>query len=276
LIKKVFLALSCAIFCTVAQGETEQSGDKPVVYLTFDDGPSSDDVTDRVLAVLERYDAKATFFVTGERARARPEKIAKIASAGHGLGNHTHSHGILTLADDQKIVDELYVTDVYVRAAGVPELSCFRAPFGVTNARVDSIAESMGLQSVGWTIDTRDWDPYSDEDYLARQLEDSRHESVVLMHDGPSLRWRTLQVFSNWMEESAHLYQFEALPECVQPAPAVFADLDAPLPAYTREEVEKVAETIPELIAKLRNYEITLDAEVVAQIDSDLSAQVNP
>jgi len=235
LIKQVFLALSCAIFCTVAQGETEQSGDKPVVYLTFDDGPSSDDVTDRVLAVLERYEA-----------------------------------------DDQKIVDELYVTDVYVRAAGVPELSCFRAPFGVTNARVDSIAESMGLQSVGWTIDTRDWDPYSDEDYLARQLEDSRHESVVLMHDGPSLRWRTLQVFSNWMEESAHLYQFEALPECVQPAPAVFADLDAPLPAYTREEVEKVDETIPELIAKLRNYEITLDAEVVAQIDSDLSAQVNP
>ena len=78
------------------QAGTEESNNKPVVYLTFDDGPSADDVTDRILAVLDRHDAKATFFVTGGRVHANPEKVIRILAAGHGLGNHTHSHGNLT------------------------------------------------------------------------------------------------------------------------------------------------------------------------------------
>ena len=252
------------------QAGTEESNNKPVVYLTFDDGPSADDVTDRILAVLDRHDAKATFFVTGGRVHANPEKVIRILAAGHGLGNHTHSHGNLTLMADQQVSNEFNITNVYVRNAGGPRLSCFRAPFGVTNARVESVAGRIGLQSVGWTIDTRDWDPFMDKDYLAMQLDSSRHESVVLMHDGPNLRWRTLQVFSNWMDDNEDRYQFRALPECMQPLPAAFASLELDLPVYTRE---KVAETIPELIEKIRNYDITLEPEVVAQVSSDLSSQ---
>jgi len=264
----VFLCATCFTF---AHAGTEKNNNKPVVYLTFDDGPSADDVTDRILAVLERYDAKATFFVTGARARANPEKIVRILAAGHGIGNHTHSHGNLTMLADQQVVNELNITNVYVRAAGGPRLSCFRPPFGNTDERVDGIANSLGLQSVGWTIDTRDWDPYMDKDYLAVQLEDSSHESVVLMHDGPKLRWRTLQVFKNWMEDSGHLYQFKALPECLRPLPAAFAKLESTLPPYTRE---KVAETIPELLSKLRNYKITLQPEVVAQLSNNISSEL--
>ena len=262
------MALFCAMCCTFAQANTEQTTNKPVVYLTFDDGPSADGVTERLLAVLDRYDAKATFFVTGERARANPKQIVRILAAGHGLGNHTHSHGNLTLLADQHVANELNLTNVYVRAAGGPRLSCFRAPFGATSARVEDVANRIGLQAVGWTIDTRDWDPYMDKDYFTTQLETSRHESVVLMHDGPKLRWRTLQVFSNWMRSSGHLYEFKALPECVQPLPARFASLESTLPPYERE---KVKETIPELIAKIRNYDITLEAEVVAQISKELN-----
>lgn len=269
LIKQAFLAFLCAICCTFAQaGTDQQTSNKPVVYLTFDDGPSADDVTDRILAVLDQYNAQATFFVTGARASANPEKIVRILAAGHGIGNHTHSHGNLTLLADQHVVNELNITNVYVRAAGGPRLSCFRAPFGNTDARVDGIANDLGLQTVGWTIDTRDWNPYMDNDYLATQLDDSRHESIVLMHDGPKSRWRTLQVFSNWMKENASSYQFKALPECMQPLPATFAKLESTLTPYKRE---KVAESIPELLAKLRTYKITLEAEVVAQISSELS-----
>lgn len=264
-------ALLCAMLCTVAQAGTEQQSiNKPTVYLTFDDGPSADGVTERLLDVLARYDATATFFVTGARVRANPEKIVRILAAGHGLGNHTHSHGNLTLLGDQQVQNELSITNVYVRAAGGPRLSCFRPPFGSTDGRVDGIAQRMGMRSVGWTIDTRDWDPYIDKNHLATQLQDSRDKSVVLMHDGPKSRWRTLQVFSMWMEDNAHLYQFEALPECTQPLPATFAKLESTLPPYKRE---KITETIPELIAKLRSYKFSLEPEVVAQIDGRLSKQ---
>lgn len=260
----VLCALLCAICGTLAQAGTEQnSGNKPVIYLTFDDGPSADGVTERILDVLALYDAKATFFVTGARARAKPRKIAEIISAGHGIGNHTHSHGKLTSLAEHEIAEEFSITNQYVYAAGGPQLSCFRAPFGDTDERVNGIAERMGLRSVGWTIDTRDWDPYADSDHIAWQLEDSEHNSVVLMHDGPVARWHTLDVFTRWMEDTGHLYQFKALPECVEPFTGTFATLDSP--PEPPEPREKVTETIAELIEKLRNYEISLQPEIVAQ-----------
>lgn len=231
-----------------AQGRTSN---KPIIYLTFDDGPSRDSVTDRVLDILEEYDAKATFFVTGLRARANPEKVVKIAAAGHALGNHTQSHRRLTELDDYQIVDELSETNRAVYAAGGPALNCFRAPFGATDSRVNGIALRMGLQKVGWTIDTRDWDAFGDPEHLALQLQDSHHGSIILMHDGPSSRWRTLSVFSQWMKDSGDLYDFRALPDCIAPTEGTsFASLDSsprlpvvkPVTATARTDIPKTVE----------------------------------
>ncbi|MDR0738717.1 MAG: polysaccharide deacetylase family protein [Oscillospiraceae bacterium] len=64
--------------------------DKKVVFLTFDDGPSS--YTDKVLSVLDEYDVKATFFVTGTNIENMPGRAKKIYEKGHALANHTYSH----------------------------------------------------------------------------------------------------------------------------------------------------------------------------------------
>jgi len=195
--------------------------EKPIVYLTFDDGPSGDGVTDELLDVLARHNARATFFVTGSRVRANPEKIPLIYQAGHALGNHTVSHARLTSLFDHQIAAELSATNLYVMEAGGPPMNCFRAPFGAVNQKVVSIADSMGMARVGWTIDTRDWDPYADIRDIAAQLERARHKSVVLMHDGPRSRWRSLKLFTRWIEDFGHLYSFEPLPECARPSPLV-------------------------------------------------------
>lgn len=63
---------------------------KKVCYLTFDDGPSS--ITEDVLKVLKEYKIKATFFVTGDRARNNPQILKKIYKGGHSIGNHSFSH----------------------------------------------------------------------------------------------------------------------------------------------------------------------------------------
>lgn len=253
-----------------------QSGNKPIIYLTFDDGPSSDDVTERVLEVLAEHDATATFFVTGVRARANPGKIAKIVRAGHALGNHALSHRRLTTLADHAIADEFNTTNNYVYAAGGPPLNCFRAPFGDVDNRVKRIARSMGMRSVGWTIDTRDWDAYADPDYLAVQLEDSHHKSVVLMHDGPAARWRTLGVFSRWMQDTGDLYDFKALPDCTQPLKDTFALLDRDSEPMAKPVSmppdsalnTKATETITSLLNKLRNYKLSLQPDLVAQTNN--------
>ncbi len=268
----------------------EYAADKPVIYLTFDDGPSSDKVTEHILDVLADHNATATFFVTGLRAQASPEKIQLIIDAGHVLGNHALSHSPLTSLTDQRIVEEFSITNKYVSDAGGSSMHCFRAPFGDTDPRVNGIAREMGMRPIGWNIDTRDWDPLTHQNDITVQLEDSYDNSIVLMHDGPMSRWRTLAVFSKWMEEVGDLYEFRAIPSCLKPhgptphVPTPHADgQQPPAEVYTAVETEPqvtLAEvkitrtekkTIPQLLDKLRTYELDLEPEVVAQTDNQIT-----
>src|ERR1700722_12390219 len=65
--------------------------DQPIIYLTFDDGPTPD-VTDKVLEYLNQYNAKATFFCIGKNVEANPSLYQSILDAGHSVGNHTYNH----------------------------------------------------------------------------------------------------------------------------------------------------------------------------------------
>ena len=82
------------------------------VALTFDDGPS--DYTEGLLDTLDRYDAKATFFVLGPSAAAYPSTIARMAETGHELGNHTWSHPQLPFLSDAQITQEFDRTDALI------------------------------------------------------------------------------------------------------------------------------------------------------------------
>lgn len=187
---------------------------RPVVYLTFDDGPSADFVTDQLLRVLAKYDATATFFVTGQRVRREPEKIAEIVYAGHAIGNHTVNHAKLTQVSDDRVISELRDASKIILNAGGPPPTCFRPPFGSTDRRVNRLAATLGMVPVGWSIDTRDWEPSISVDAIGSALKSSSDESVVLLHDGPKNRLKMLQAFTRWMARHAHEYQFAALPEC--------------------------------------------------------------
>ena len=240
------------------------AANKPVVYLTFDDGPSRDDVTERLLELLALYDARATFFVTGARARAVPGKIRQIVEAGHALGNHTLSHAVLPDLFGHEIIEELSATNRYVLAAGGPLLNCFRAPFGSIDGRVIDIASSMGLVASGWTIDTRDWNVFVDPEEITAKLDSSINKSVVLMHDGPVGRWKTLAAFTDWMHVAAHYYRFEALPACVESGAKTYAAAE-PLPP----ELPAKVLSIEELLAKLHAYEIALLPDDLAALKTD-------
>jgi len=143
---------------------------KPVVYLTFDDGPSADNATEDLLEL--------TFFVTGQRANKEPEKISAILYAGHSLGNHSHTHVSLVSETREGIEIEFSKTNDAILAAGGPPLTCYRPPFGATDSVVKSVGSELGMALVKWSIDTRDWEPSVEGDRIIRTL--------TSVDDGPS------------------------------------------------------------------------------------------
>ena len=235
----------------------EPADNRPVVYLTFDDGPSADDVTERTLELLARYGATATFFVTGQRARKAPEKISAILYAGHAIGNHTHTHAVLTGESESGMRDEFHKAGTAVADAGGPPMTCFRAPFGAIDGNVKRVGATMGMASVGWSVDTRDWDPGISGYAILDSLEQIKEGSIVLMHDGPQKRRKTLESLTDWMASHAHLYQFKAVPQCIPYGTSeIFASVDD-----QEIDVQLEEEDIPSLINKLRSYRFTFQVD---------------
>lgn len=251
------LCMALASAVTTLPVTADDADTRPIVYLTFDDGPSADNITEQVLELLAQHNAKATFFLTGQRVRKNGAKIPAILYAGHAIGNHTFSHVKLTDTSSDEIVKEFKSASQAVIDAGGPPLTCFRPPFGSTDQRVNSIAAELGMVAVKWSLDTRDWDSLVHLSTIYETLDRSSNGSIVLMHDGPARRGKTLMALSAWMAVSAHRYQFNALPDC-QPygSGEQFA-------SYDEQELDLNVEpeTLQSLLVKLRSYRFSLQSK---------------
>lgn len=151
-----------------------------VVALSFDDGPTSEGV-DAVLPVLERYDARATFFLIGEHMVRHPGQAERLLAAGHELGNHTWSHqrNIGHLPAFYRA--EVEQADAELRRVGA-EPTLFRPPFGKRLIGLPLAVEAAGYRMVTWDVEDnpeRFADPSAfAQDILARV----RPGSIILIH----------------------------------------------------------------------------------------------
>jgi peptidoglycan/xylan/chitin deacetylase (PgdA/CDA1 family) len=155
-----------------------------VVALTFDDGPDPA-VTPRVLDLLEDAQARATFFVVGERAARRRPLLDEIVRRGHRLGNHTWSHpvGFFFLPPRALRAQIARTQDLLAEAAGEPPL-WFRAPAGIRSPILEPLLAGAGLRLASWTrraFDTVERNPETVARRLTRGL---RSGDVLLLHDG--------------------------------------------------------------------------------------------
>ena len=148
-------------------GSLKTNGTKAVA-LTFDDGPDVT-YTPRLLDLLKKEHVKATFCLIGYRAKAHPELVRRIVAEGHTLCNHTWDHS-LNLAAKKKKGGAYTHSDAAIRAdlqrtndailAAVPtaKIGYFRAPGGNFTKRLVTIAASLGMKSIYWSVDPSDWD----------------------------------------------------------------------------------------------------------------------
>jgi peptidoglycan-N-acetylglucosamine deacetylase len=124
--------------------------------ITFDDGPNPA-ITPKLLDLLDRFNAKATFFLVGNFVRECPELTKETAARGHAIGNHTELHPNLFWRKLMQVRVELRLChDAITGAVGVPP-KWFRPPFGVRNPWVIPAARELGYRTVMWTLIPGDW-----------------------------------------------------------------------------------------------------------------------
>ncbi|MBB4737241.1 peptidoglycan/xylan/chitin deacetylase (PgdA/CDA1 family) [Actinoplanes octamycinicus] len=161
------------------------------VALTFDDGPDPV-LTPKILAMLGKYQVKATFCLVGSQARKHPELVRQIVAAGHTLCNHTFDHD-LTIGKKNagQIRADLARTNQAIRdAAPGAAIPFFRAPGGNFSDKLVKVAYADGMSSLYWAVDPRDWEHpagESDAAHIKRVISSVRKQTtpgaIILSHD---------------------------------------------------------------------------------------------
>ena len=179
------------------------------VYLTFDDGPIPE-VTPKVLAILAKYNVKATFFMVGENNDKHPEVFRQVVEAGHQIGNHTYNH----LKGWKTPFDE-YMSNVarcnkalieHHPSVFIPTL--FRPPYGKATLRQRIALHKMGYTLIYWDILTRDYDASVTPEQMLRLIQrETRPGSIINFHDSLKSNERMLEVLPKaieWLQKEGY------------------------------------------------------------------------
>lgn len=159
----------------------EVDPNKKMVALTFDDGPGA--YTDRLLDCLEKNDAKATFFMVGTGINSYKKTVKRMAELGCELGNHSYDHPAFTSLSNAAIQSQIQKTSNLIKQAAGSNPTVARLPYGdgASNSRV---LGAIGLPSIYWSIDTRDWANTGNPQHTVNEvLNYVKDGDIVLMHD---------------------------------------------------------------------------------------------
>ena len=155
---------------------------EPLVAISFDASWGAEH-TEELLAVLDRYEARATFFLVNLWVDAYPELTREIALRGHELGLHSATHPHLPQLDAAGIERELRDNYALIQQVSGYSPVLFRPPFGDYDNQVIGVAEACGYRCVQWSVDSLDWQDLSAEAITQRVLKDIHAGDIILLHN---------------------------------------------------------------------------------------------
>jgi len=193
--------------------------EKKVIALTFDDGPDPVETTE-ILEILKQYNAKATFFVLGNRVEKYPHIVQTEMIAGHEIANHTfyhsyfnrHSSGTLLMQELTKTSDAIF------KATGLKP-TLFRPPGGYYSEKMVNTIRGAGYQIIlwSWHQDTEDWKGPPVAKIVNKVLNNARNGDIVLFHDHVEGKSSTPSALRQIMPELARRgYTFVTVSELLQ------------------------------------------------------------
>jgi peptidoglycan/xylan/chitin deacetylase (PgdA/CDA1 family) len=200
----------------------------PAAALTFDDGPHPQ-YTPGVLDILERHQARGTFFMVGEAAQEHPDLVRRIGEAGHAVGAHSWNHSSFPHLTSSERRKQMRACQTVLAPYGQ---RLFRPPYGEQSiaSRLDALW--LGYEVVGWSLDVGDWYETDSSLMASRLIKGIKPGCVVLLHDA---------LFDEGKRHMGPKHEREA---CVDRAPMLRA-LDLALD-HLRHQIRFV--TVPELL----------------------------
>ncbi len=157
--------------------------DRPLIALTFDDGPS--EATPELLELLESHGVRATFFQCGVSVERLPEVTRRVAAGGPEIGNHGYAHTPLFLRSPRFVASQVrQAQQVIEDTTGTPP-RLFRAPYGGRWFGLREVQRELGLIGVMWTSIAMDW-KWPSARVASRLLRAAQNGAIFCLHDGRS------------------------------------------------------------------------------------------
>lgn len=152
---------------------------KPMIALTFDDGPNPANA-EKILAALEKVGGRATFFQLGSLMEKYPETVRKIVASGSEVASHSYGHDQLTTKPlEDAIADIQSVNDIFFSLTG-NEIKLVRPPYGSYSTELE---KAIPEKIVTWTVDTMDWSSRNPQKIVEETKKSARDGSIVLLHE---------------------------------------------------------------------------------------------
>jgi peptidoglycan/xylan/chitin deacetylase (PgdA/CDA1 family) len=201
---------------TIANVSTQEN----VVALTFDDGPHPE-YTPRLLEILKKHKAQATFFMLGTNAQRYPDIVRQVAEAKHAIGNHSWDHPSFPLISGK---ERRFQIRACARAIAPYGQKLFRPPYGnqTTASRLD--VAWLGYKSIGWNIIALDWLDHDPNWMVDQMVSEIQPGSIILFHDAlydfieesHAGREATFRAVNMLLECLDNQFRFITIPELLQ------------------------------------------------------------
>lgn len=208
-----------------ARGQEDASDEEDVtvrkVYLTFDDGPSSN--TDNILDILDTYGVKATFFVTGKEGAKAEASYRRIVEEGHTLGMHSYTHDYSVIyASEEAFMEDMEKLQRYLYDVTGVQSTYIRFPGGSSNKVSDvdmrlliTDVHEAGMEYFDWNVSSQDASssPLTKEEILDNCLNSIERfqNCIILMHDAGS-KDSTVEALPELIEHIQAMEHTELLP----------------------------------------------------------------
>jgi len=172
---------------------------KGTVALTFDDGPTVK-YTPQILAILKKYNIKATFFLVGMSAKAHPEIVKMILADGHAINSHSMTHAMLTKLNNAQLEREVGEPQVIINNIIGKKPICLRYPYGASNEHVRAVIQAHGMvpMPMGWN--SFDYERPGVDKITTWVLKNAHSGQVFLFHDGFNKREQTVAALPRIIE----------------------------------------------------------------------------
>lgn len=159
--------------------------------LTFDDGPDPQ-TTPLLLELLDQAQVKATFFLIGSKAARHEDLLAKIAGAGHTIGNHTYNHQFMPGLSTRQIECEIDKTQALIESVTGKPARLFRPPFGIMDGRAARLLAERRVDPVYWGSVPLDWEVPGAGRVVARVMRRLASGTLIVLHEGRDLAKQTI------------------------------------------------------------------------------------